>query len=993
MPVCAKCGRESDGSFAFCPHCGAELRKSPESREQRKTVTVLFCDVTGSTELGESTDPEALRALLERFFDRMRGIVESHGGTVAKFIGDAVMAVFGVPQLHEDDALRACRAAVEMRDALPELGLQARIGANTGEVVTGSREVLATGDAVNVAARLEQAAAPGEILLGESTFQLVHGAVDVEEVEPLELKGKAKPVHAHRLLAVRDAPSRRHEGRFVGRDAELEALRQTWRRIVDEERCERVTVLGDAGVGKSRLTIEFLASVEARMVHGRCPPYGKGATYWPVVEVLKQLDALPADPAASASLRSLLGESEHGTSAEEIAWAFSRLLEEQAPVVVVFDDIHWGEETFLDLLDGVALLSSGAPILLLCLARPELTERHAAWPVALRLKPLPDEEVEELLPETLASSVREKITRAAGGNPLFVTEMVAMASESDVDVVVPPTLHALLAARLDQLESAERSILERGAVEGEIFHRGTVQALSEDGQVTPRLASLVRKELISAERSAFPGDDAFRFRHLLIRDAAYEALPKSTRAELHERYADWLTERGRHLVELDEIVGYHLEQASRCKQELGQADPKLAGRAGDRLASAGRRALARGDSRAARDLLGRALALTREIRLDIELELDLCETEYMSSSETAAAIADAAAERAGRSGDEAGEALAQVVAADFRSHYTVDPRVDEVEALALRAIPLLEKTGDDAGLARAWSALGGSANLRGRYEEAARSAEKVLLYSRRAGRPRTALLLLEYTLVFGPRPADEALVVLDTALPGSSHPGPLLHRSLLLAMLARFDEAWTVARESSARALALTGQKQAQFLAQIATLSGDHASAAEYWRDRCDLLERHGDLAALSTAAPALGRMLCALGRYEEAEPLAQLGRDLGDADDVTTQTLWRQVQARVLASDSQFGEAETVANAAVEIADRTDGLNMQGDALCDLAEVMAAAGRTKEAAEALEQALDRFERKNNLAMVAQVRPRLETLREEAAGAGPPAEPPAAAAV
>ena len=332
---------------------------------------------------------------------------------------------------------------------------------------------------------------------------------------------------------------------------------------------------------------------------------------------------------------------------------------------------------------------------------------------------------------------------------------------------------------------------------------------------------------------------------------------------------------------------------------------------------------------------------------------------------------------------EEGGAREVEIGGPFRSHYTVDPRVDEVEALALRAIPLLERTRDDAGLARAWSALGGSANLRGRYEEAAKSAEKVLLHSRRAGRPRTALLLLEYTLVFGPRPADEALLVLDAALPGSSHPGPLLHRSLLLAMLARFDEAWTIARESTARALALTGHKQAQFLAQIATLSGDHASAAEYWRDRCDLLEQHGGLAALSTAAPALGRTLCELGRYEEAEPLAHLGRELGDANDVTTQTLWSQVPARVLASDGRDGEAETLAREAVEIADRTDGLNMQGDALCDLAEVMAAAGRTEEAAEALEQALHRYESKKNLAMLAQVRPRLEALHPQAAGAEP----------
>jgi class 3 adenylate cyclase len=975
VTICSSCGHANSDYAKFCEECGAPLAAGSPARELRKTVTVVFCDVTGSTALGESTDPEALRALLARYFERMKGIVEAHGGTVEKFIGDAVMAVFGIPQVHEDDALRACRAAVEMQAALPELGVQARIGINTGEVVTGTHERLATGDAVNVAARLEQAAAPGEILLGEPTLQLVQTAVEAQESEPLELKGKAEPVPAHRLIAVHDAPTRRHEVRFVGREAELEALRQAWERVVAEERCELVTVLGDAGVGKSRLTIEFLASVQARTVRGRCPPYGEGITYWPVVEVLKQLDALPSEPAAAASLSSLLGESEHGTSAEEIAWAFSRLLAERAPLVVLLDDIQWGEETFLDLIDGVALLSSGVPLLLLCLARSELAERRPDWPVSLRLKPLSDDEVEDLLPDTLASNLRSKIALAAGGNPLFVTEMVAMASESEADIPVPPTLQAVLAARLDQLEAGERSVLERGAVEGEIFHRGTIQALSEDGNVTPRLASLVRKELILPDKAAFPGDDAFRFRHLLIRDAAYEALPKANRAELHERYADSLKERGRHLVELDEILGYHLEQATRCKQELGQADSELAERAGDRLAAAGRRALARGDSRAARGLLARALTLTRPSRLDIELELDLCETEYLWSSEQAAAIADAAAERAGDAGDNAGEAIARVVAADYRSHFTVDPRVDEVEELALRAVPLLESRGDDAGLARAWSALGGIANLRGRYEEAVLSAEKVLVHSRLAGRPRTALLLLEYALTFGPRPADEALLVLDAALPRSSHFGPLLHRSLLLAMLARFDEAWAIAGESSERARALTGNRQAQFLAQIATLAGDHAAAAGYWREYCDLLERHGDRAALSTAAPLLGRSLCALGRYDEAAPLAELGRELGDAKDVVTQTLWRQVQARILATRGETALAETLAYEAVEITARTDGLNMQGDALCDLAEVLAAAGRPEQGAEALEQALGSYDRKKNLAMLAQLRPEREAPR------------------
>ena len=338
---CPSCRRELPGEFPFCPFCAAPLGGAA-GREQRKTVTVVFCDITGSTAMGESTDPETLRALLARYFERMRGIVEAHGGSVEKFIGDAVMAVFGVPAAHEDDALRACRAAVEMRDAFPELGVEARIGVNTGEVVTGTAERLATGDAVNVAARLEQTAMPGAILIGQDTHDLVRGTVEVEAVEALVLKGKSVPVPAFRLLSVRAAPERSHASRFVGRQRELIALAQAWAQAVAQTRCELVTVVGEPGVGKSRMVAEALDSIEARVARGRCLPYGKGITYWPVVEVVKQLAALPSDPAAAAALRSLLGESEQGTSADQIAWAFRKLLEEQAPLVICLDDVQWG---------------------------------------------------------------------------------------------------------------------------------------------------------------------------------------------------------------------------------------------------------------------------------------------------------------------------------------------------------------------------------------------------------------------------------------------------------------------------------------------------------------------------------------------------------------------------------------------------------------------------------------------------------------------------
>ena len=935
----------------------------------RKVVTVLFCDVVGSTSLGESVDPEALQGLLARYFERMKAIVEGHGGSVEKFIGDAVMAVFGVPAVHEDDALRACRAATEMQAAFAELGVQGRIGVNTGEVVTGTEERLATGDAVNVAARLQQAAAPDEVLIGLPTLELVRSAVVVEALDALDLKGKAEPLPAFRVLTALEAPERSHGSHFVGREREVDEIREAWERAVLEQRCELITLVGDAGVGKSRLAAEALAGFDARIVRGRCLPYGEGITYWPVVEVLKQLDALPSDPAAAAAIQALLGESDHATSAEEIAWAFRKLLEQEAPLVVLLDDVHWGEETFLDLVEGVSLLSSDAPILLVCIGRPELLDRRPRWPVKVRLGPLPAGDVTQLIGEQLPAELRDRVVRAAGGNPLFLTEMLAMAVESE-SVEVPPTLRALLAARLDQLDGPERGVLERGAVEGEMFHRGAVQALGPDElQVTPRLAALVRRELIRPDSAQLPGEDGFRFRHLLIRDAAYDSLPKALRAELHERFAGWLEHRAADLVELDEIVGYHLEQAARYRNELGQPQPALAERAGERLAGAGRRALWRGDEPAAAALLERALALTRGERLDLYLELDLADAFWRTDVRRAALVAEAAGTRAREAGDRVGEATARVVAARHGIGAGM-ATVEELSTVAREALPLLEQADDHEGLLHVWRGLIKEAAVRGRYEEAGQATERALRYTGHVGWPPLSgpSTGLPGALVLGPRPADEALETLDALLPDAPHPRTLLFRALLLAMLGRFDTAWPLAQEASARLSERAGDSGGFALAGIAVIEGDHETAVRHYSVYCDFLREHNMRSLLSTAAPRLGRELCALGRHDQAEPLAQLGRETGLKLDLSTQVSWRQAQALVHANRGEHAEAERLAREAVAIADRTDVLNLQGDALCDLAEVLRASGRVEEAAAALEQSLERYERKRNLAMSAQVR-------------------------
>ncbi|MEJ7567691.1 MAG: adenylate/guanylate cyclase domain-containing protein [Gaiellaceae bacterium] len=989
MLVCPNCRHDNREGARFCEECGFSFAAVPaRAHEQRKTVTVLFCDLAGSTALGETIDPERLRALLARYFERMKAIVERHGGSMEKFIGDAVMAVFGVPLVHEDDALRAVRSAVEMRDALPGLGLEGRIGVMTGEVVTGTEERLATGDPVNVAARLEQAARPGEVLIGQPTLALVRDAVEVEPVEPFLLKGKAQPVPAYRLLRVGDQ-ERRHDALFVGRERELAFVREAWERVKAEQRCELVTILGDAGVGKSRLVAEVLASVEATVVRGRCLPYGEGITYWPVVEVLKQLDLVPSDEAAAAAIRSLLGESEAATSAEEIAWAFRKTLEQAAverPLVVVFDDIQWGEETFCDLIEHVALLSAGAAILLLCIARPELTERRPAWPVTLRLGPLGDEDVDELIAERIPVELRERIARAAGGNPLFVEEMLAMAGEAEGAVVVPPTLQALLAARLDQLETAERSVLERGAIEGEIFHRGAVQALApEETQVTPRLAALVRKELIRPDRPQLAGEDGFRFRHLVLRDAAYEALPKAVRADLHQRFAAWLEAHGAELVELDELLGYHLEQACRYHAELGTpVDGMLATAATRRLTAAGRRAQLRSDYAAAVSLYERATALVPPAELDLALETKLVDSLFWGGKGAdALRRADSVAARASAAGDQVGELCGRIQAGVFRISLEPEGATEKLDALVRQALPVFDAVGDDVALYTAYQALGQVANIRGQWDAALEAYERAAGHARQAGLPDQLLAWRSACSLYGTTPVSGLLAWLDEHEPRE----PLNYwlrarRAVALAMLGRFDEARAILAETRAE-LAERGavMKLAAICmdsADVHMWAGDPAAAAKLGADACRLLDDLGDKTMLSNAAGTLAGALCALGRLEEADAWADRAAELGASDDAWTQMLWRQVRAKVLARRGRLAEAERLAREAVAVGEETDMLGAQGDTYADLAEVLLLAGKPDEAAAAIEQALERYERKGNLVSAQRTQTRLAELQATA---------------
>ena len=992
MPRCAACGHIAADPFKFCPECGAPAGDEP--REERKNVTVLFCDVVGSTELGERLDPESVRRVLGRFFETVRDVVERHGGSVEKFIGDAVMAVFGVPVLHEDDPLRAVRAAGEVREEFAALNEELmrdfgsvigfRIGINTGEVVTGTDERLATGDAVNVAARLEQAAGPGQVLLGETTVERVGDAVVLERLADLDLKGKSEPVPAWELREVRAEETRRLSAApMVGRELELQALRDAFAEALDSHSCRLVTVVGAAGVGKSRLVAEFLGGLDgARVVLGRCVAYGDGITYRPVAEVLRQLrplETLISDQRVLAALSGLVADDE-ASSTEEIAWAVRKLLEAAAaerPLVCVFDDVNWGEDTFLDLVEQVAALARGAPLLVVCMARPDLLDHRPGWGGVVRLEPLSDDESDLLIAELLGGagleeSLRERIRGAAEGNPLFVEEMIAMLRDAhDGEVTVPATIQALLASRLDQLPAPEREVIECGAVEGRVFHLGAVQALApEQAQLGAALASLVRKDLVRPDPEQLAGDEAYRFRHVLIRDAAYDALPKSGRADLHERLADWLETASQDVLEGDEVRGYHLEQAYLYRQELAPGvagDEPVAARAANLLEAAGRRALARLDAGAARNLFERALALRPEADPAVTLRLDLAEVLFLSGD--AAAATQAAAEAAGRAretGYEVGRLRAELMGARIAALAGSADASGGLLALATEARPVFEAAGDDIALTEAWVGTAWGELVRCQYAAMREAVQRAIDHAGRAGYTRWERELPVWwgtALFYGPTPVEEVLRWHETESP--RHAIALRQQGVLEAMRGRFEEA---------RALLGAGDAAAEELGQtiwlavggmsyfeVEKLAGNLEAAEAAARESCKQLKALGDTGYRATAVALAAESLYALGRLDEAARETELAEELAAPDDRLSHGLWRQVRAKLAARAGRHADAEALAREAVGLFATTDMVNDQAHAAASLAEVLTQTGSNGEAATEFERAVELYESKGNV--------------------------------
>ncbi len=1066
MLTCPSCGRENPEGFEFCGFCRSPLAGA-DAAEVRKTVTVLFCDVTGSTSLAERLDPESMRNVMSRFFAEMRAVLERHGGTVEKFIGDAVMAVFGIPSVHEDDALRAVRAASEMREALAILNdelerdrgvtIASRIGVHTGEVVAGdptAGQTLVTGDAVNVAARLEQAAAPGQILLGETTLRLVRDAVTTEPIQPLALKGKTEPVRASALIDVAPravGPTRHHVAPMVGRKEELDALREAVGRATRDRRCIRATVVGPPGVGKSRLVDEFVAAqVEDVVVtHGRCLSYGDGITYWPVVEILTAVAAISdvdgpdeirskiggllegsADSAIVVErLAELFGLSGATAAPEETYWAVRTLFEALAsrrPLAAVFEDVHWAEPALLDLIEHIVTLSEDSPIVLLCTARPELLEERPGWAmggttsISLVLESLTRAETDELIANLIGSSAipaeAGPIVEAAEGNPLFLEQLVQMLideghlrREGDAWMVVgdlsalsiPSTIRGVLEARLERLPPPEREILERGAVEGRVFHRASVTS-SPDGaardDVGRALSSLVHKGLIGSAPALVGGGEAYRFHHALIRDAAYGRVSKATRADLHERHARWLErEAGDRVAEFEELLAYHLEQATRLRTDLGPlgaAGRKLAGEAARRLASSGRRAAGRGDVRAAGGLLERALALLEPedpARPGLLVALGEAFTETGEADRAMDALEEATTTAARR-----GDTRLRIRAALARMilRYQNDPEGtgEELVRLAAEGIPILEELDDDEGLARAWKGLGEEALMRANPVDMTDAYERAADHAERAGDRAAladALSWLSLIVWWDMTPPEEAIrraLELRGRLPSDRVVEAMttMSEGFSLAMLGRFDEGRMLYRRGhdvlEELGLRMKAGGMQDSASRIESLAGDLDAAERELRKGSEALASMGERGYLSTQAAMLGEVLYERGRLDGAMEQTRLSEEAAASDDTISQAQWRGVRAKVLARRGEPAAAVALAEEAEAISAPTGFWDLRSEALTALAEVYRLVGRPDDASAALRGALELVEEKGVVPLIERIRARLEEMESTTAG-------------
>lgn len=1049
MAACPVCGAGNPERARFCLECGTPIGGAPpRSATSRRTVTVLFSDVVGSTALGESLDPETVHVVMSRYFDVMHEVIERHGGTVEKFIGDAIMAVFGLPVLHEDDALRAVRAAIDMREALAAVNaeLQAargvtiatRTGINTGEVMAGdasARQTLVTGDPVNTAARLEQAAGAGEILIGRETWRLVRDVVTAEPVEPIGAKGKAEPVPAHRLLSVHRTPEARglrFDAPLLGRGPELDRLKNVFEETVANHASALITIVGPAGVGKSRLLAEFIATVadRAQILRGRCLPYGDGITYWPLREVLTSVAGIrdsDSPRAASQKLRDLLEEVPEGSlladrlasaiglstaqaSSDEIFWAVRRTLEHLAasrPLILIIEDIHWAEPTLRELLERVAELSRDVTLMIVCPARPELLDLAPEWDargtnttITLEgLTPKAAVDLMDALPggRLLPSELRERILATAEGSPLFIEEVLRMLAEdgsgdqqstgggAGARVEVPPTIQALLAARLDRLPADQRSAAQRAAVVGRVFEQPAVVALTPSAsrqEVVDSLLALVRKQLVTPELSGLTEEEAFKFRHILARDVAYNALAKADRAQLHERFADWLEEViGDRALEYQELLGYHLRLAYGYRIELREPAEHtaiLGRRAGDHLRAAGRRARSRGDSAAAVQLYLQAQALPvedRSIRAELLLEYGLALMDLGRLGEVRTPVQDALA-TATEAEDRRLAARARLVLLDVGladgTFVTFDAAIGAELQLALDDA---NSSGDELAQAEAWQAFSAQSWNESRIDESADQGHRALTYAQAAGDVRYALEVEANLLVAtfaGPLPASQVMAASAAFVDRSwSYPTVRAEAQTLMAvseaMLGDFDAATRHAEEGIATltelgqfGAALNAQTQ---LAWTYRLAGDLPSAESCLRAAVVEAETSSDLGLATFLSCRLAQVLVEQGRLDEAlGPLTVAERNPIGA----TRSRIAGMRARIAAAHGDAAASHQV-DELLAMVEGWHWMNVKTDAYIDAAHAMAAVGDRSAAAAHAREALRLCRAKENVAQADQV--------------------------
>jgi class 3 adenylate cyclase len=920
--------------------------------------------------LGQRMDPETVRDSMEAHFALASEAFVRHGGTVEKFVGDAVMAVFGVPVAHEDDALRACRAALEILGSGTHAGhpaslvsLAVRIGIETGEVVVGDPgrgSTFASGVAVNLAARLQDAASSGQCLLGPQCHRLVRDVVATEPVHDLVLKGFADPVTAYLLSAViddADAFAAQPVARLVGRSHELGLLRQAFDRAAGDRTCQLATVLGTAGAGKTRLATEFLSGVEAdaTVLRGRCLSYGEGVTYWPLVEIVRQAAGLTGNESpdeARARISALLPSDEEARHVVELvapaaglggspgtvddtAWALRRLMEALAahqPLVLLVDDLHWAEPGLLSIINGLSDWSRDAPILILVLARPELLDDVPDWgagkmnAVAALLEPLHDDEVEELTRDLLhgrpiSAGIVERVRQTAGGNPLFVEQLLAtmveegLPDDNHADLQVPPTIVALLTARLDRLSSTERAILVAASVVGQAFYRAAVAELADRpvDEVRGALESLLRKGLVRPQRSDLPGQDALRFDHVLVRDAAYNGSTKASRSVLHERFARWLEEHTEGPA-YDDFIGGHLEAAYRNRVELGAPDEttqRLGQEAAARLAAAGR-LLLMGDDHAAIGLLTRALALQPDqgpARWSTQFNLfeAMSRVGPLSTAAEYAAGIRAAAESAG---DLAWTTRGRLALADISQ--TTDPEgaTDLLQSEAEQALVVFDQLGDELGLGWARMSLGSVATMRGRFNEVEAQAGLAAVHLTRAGRaPLAQAISLGgplLAMMLGERPASQGLV--EARQMAAAVDGRRLRTlawggvCFFATLLGRAEEE-TQSRELVQRLLPdlrnpqMDAEMHTNFGA-AALASGRSAEAVEWFARSCAERQATGAIANLSTDLACYAYALLLAGDHGEARRQVSRSLELGSTDDVLTQALASAVLAWLAAAE-----------------------------------------------------------------------------------------------